>query len=271
MAKIVDTHRREDGFTLVELLVAISISLVVLLATLSSLDLFSSNAAHQTRVTDANEQVRTMVDRTVRDLRGASMILRAEAKDLAYAVPESGGARIERLCVTSDDLYGSSQFTTTTPLTAPTAACSSGTKLANLRSTTNTAFTYDGASTSPTADTRALVRNVGIIFSLEASSGGKTSSSTLQASAARRAAGALAVTDDDLDVTCGSTGALLSLSADIPAVGAVTVTYANDGGIAIGTPVTGGVLIPPGLTQIVATITDALGVTNTIRKDVECN
>ena len=51
----------------------------------------------------------------------------------------------------------------------------------------------------------------------------------------------------------------------------MTVTYANDGGVAIGTPVTGGVQIPEGITRVVATITDALGATNTIEKDIECS
>lgn len=67
---MLQTARQEDGFTLVELLVAMSISLIVLFATLQSLDLFSSNAASQTRVTDANDQARMTMDRIVRDLAG---------------------------------------------------------------------------------------------------------------------------------------------------------------------------------------------------------
>lgn len=268
MPTIAEIRRNEDAFTLVELLVALSISLVVLFATLGAFDMFTSNAAHHTRVTDANSQVRDTMDRAVNELRGASVILRAEPTDLVYAVPGTGVTSIRRLCVISDDLYGSRTTTTGTPL-APTTACSSGTKLATLRSTTNTAFTYDGASTTATP---ALVKNIGLTFSLDASGGGKTGSSTLRASAARRAAGAMLLTDGDLDITCNSTGALLSLSASIPgAATPVTVTYANDGGVAIGTPVTGGVQIPKTVTRVVARVTDALGVTNTISKDLECS
>jgi prepilin-type N-terminal cleavage/methylation domain-containing protein len=263
-----DIRRDESGFTLVELLIAITISLVILLATLQSFDLFASTTAHQTRVTDANAQVRDTMDRTVDELRGASKILRATATDLVYAVPDTGGYRVQRLCVTSDDLYGSRTAPVAVPV-VPAGVCSSGTKLATLKSTTNTAFTYDGAAS---AATPALVKNVGVTLSLDASGGGKTSSSTLRASANRRAAGAMQLTDEDILPTCNDTGALLSLSASIPGTtGAVTVTYADDGGVAIGTPVTGGVQIPKTITRVVATVTDSVGVTNTITKDLECS
>ena len=265
---IADTTRNEDGFTLVELLVGISLSLIVLLATLQSFDMFTSNTAHQMRVTDANEQVRRTMERTVNDLRGASVILRATATDLVYAVPATTGTRVERLCVMSDHLHGSRTTTAGAP-TAPATACSAGTKLATLKSTTNTAFAYDGASTSTTP---ALVKNVGLTFSLDAGGGGKTGSSTLRASAARRSAGAMLLTDDDVGTTCNDTGALLSLSASIPgATTPVTVTYSTESGVAIGTPVTGGVQIPKTITRVVAKVTDAVGVTNTITKDIECS
>lgn len=258
----------EDGFTLVEILVALTISLIVLLATLKSLDTFSLNAAHQTRATDANEQVRTRMDRTVRDLRGASVIVRAAATDLVYAVPDAAGARVERLCVASGQLYGSSSVTAATPV-APAAACSTGTKLASLRATSETAFTYDGAASSVTP---ALVKNVGLTFSLDSSFGPKTSHSTLQASAARRSAGTLPITDADLDTTCSGNHPILSLSADLPGVSGLTVTYAGDGGVALGSSTgTTPLQVSAGITVVVATVTDALGVTNTIQRELSCS
>jgi prepilin-type N-terminal cleavage/methylation domain-containing protein len=263
-----DISRDDAGFTLVELLVAITISMIVLLATLQSFDLFAATTAQQTRVTDANSQVRATMDDTVNDLRGASKILRADPTDLVYAVPDTGVTRVQRLCVFSDDLYAS-RTTTSGTAVAPTAACSAGTKLATLKSSTDTAFTYDGASTSATP---SLVKNVGLTLSLVATGGGKTTTSTLRASANRRSAGTMQLTDQDLDTTCNDTGALLSLSASIPGTtGTVSVTYADDGGIAIGTPVTGGVQIPKTVTRVVATVTDSVGVTNTITKDLECS
>ncbi len=263
-----DIRNRDEGFTLVELLVGITVSMIVLLATLTSLDAFSSNTAQQTRVTDANAQVRTVMDSTVTDLRGASAILKAEATDLAYAVPvTSTTARVERLCVSSGELYGSRAVVTGT-LSAPTAACSTGTKIATLKSAATTGFTYDGASSSATP---ALVRNVGLTFGMEANGGGRTATSTLRASAARRSAGTLPVTNDDLEADCNAGGALLSLSADIPGFDSLSVTYADDGGVSLGLPTGTTLQIPEGITRIVATVTDAAGVTNTIEKDVECN
>jgi len=261
--------RQDDGFTLVELLVAMTLSTIVLLATLQSLDAFSTEANHQTRLTDANQQVRSTMDSTVRDLRGASSILRASALDLAYTVPETSGTRVVRLCVDTGELYGTSTVTTGAPA-APTAACSSGAKVASLRSTINTAFTYDGATSVATA-ALSTIKNVGLTFSLDASAGGKTGSSTLKASAARRSAGTLPITDADLDADCNIDGtALLSLSASLPDYGALTVTYANTGGVSLGTPVGNTLTIPAGITTVVATVTDALGVTNTITKDIKC-
>jgi Tfp pilus assembly protein PilW len=267
MATLNDIRTGEEGFTLVELLVGITLAVIVLFATLQSFDVFTSSAAQQSRTTDANDQVRRTMEHVVNDLRGASVIVRADPSDLVYRVPDGLGHRTERLCVASSWLYGSSSITAAIPA-APTAACDTGTKIASLQSTANTAFTYDGATTSATP---ALVKNVGLTFSLDASGGGKTASSTLKASAARRSAGSLPITDDDFDSECNANGAFLSLSANVPNVGTMSVTYQNDGGIAIGTPVTGGVQIPEGITHVVARVTDAAGVTNTIRKDVECS
>lgn len=267
MAPVADIRAREDGFTLVELLVAITLSMVVLLATLQSFDLFTSNAAHQTRVTDANDQVRSTMDRVVRDLRGASAIVRAESTDLVYHVPEPAGVRTERLCVSSGQLYGRRTLAATGP-SAPTEDCSSGTRLATLKSTASTAFTYDGAASSTTP---ALVKNVGLTFSLDASGGGRTGGSTLRASAARRSAGTLPLTPPDIREKCNGLGALLSVSADIPGVGPLSITYTDANGVAIGAPVAGGWQIPKEITTVLVNVTDAAGATNTIKKDVECS
>lgn len=269
MAAITERGHGEDGFTLFELLFAMTFSIVVLLATLNSFDLFASSAAQQTRQTDANEQVRATMDDTVRDLRGASGILKASASDLVYTIPETSGTRVERLCVDSGELFGTTS-TTSTPV-VPAAACSAGSKLATLRSTTNTAFTYDGAAAVATS-ALSTIKNVGLTFSLDATSGGRPGSSTLKASAARRSSGTLPITDADIDADCNTNGtAFLSLSASLPDYGALTVTYANTGGISLGTPSGNTLTIPAGVTTVVATVTDALGVTNTISKDIQCD
>ena len=260
------TGHGEDGFTLIELLVAMTVSLVVLFAVLQSFDLFTSNAAHQTRLTDANDQVRRTMDGTVRDLRGASQIVRADPADLVYTVPETAGVRTERICVQSGDLYGST--VTAAAVTIPTGPCSGGTRLAQLRSTASTAFTYDGAASSTTP---ALVKNVGLTLSLEATTGAKVGNSTLRASAARRSAGTLPITPGDIDPTCNSQGALLSLGVGLAGLGPLTVRYTNTAGVSLGTPTGTSLQISAGITIVVATVTDALGATTTVQRDVQCD
>lgn len=264
--------QREDGFTLVEVLVAMLISTIVLLATLQSVDLFTTNAAQQTRDTDANGQLRLVMDRTVRDLRSSSSILKATANDLVYTVPQSANTRVERLCVSSGRLYGSSSTTVGTPA-VPGAACAAGTKVATQLSRGLNAFTYDGATSVVTAALPSI-KNVGITFDLDASGGGKTSVSTLSASAARRASSGLSLTDTDLVTKCGNNSALLNLSADVPGVAGMTVTYTTSTGTVLGSgsgTATTTITLPSVKTTVIATIVDSLGVTKLLSKDVQCD
>jgi prepilin-type N-terminal cleavage/methylation domain-containing protein len=61
--------RDERGFTLVELLVTMSLATVVLLATLGASDIFSSSARSISRSTDAQDSARTTVRSMVATLR----------------------------------------------------------------------------------------------------------------------------------------------------------------------------------------------------------
>jgi prepilin-type N-terminal cleavage/methylation domain-containing protein len=258
-------RHHQDGFTLIELLVGMTLSLIVLFAILQSLDRFSSSTVHQTRVLDANDQIRTLMERTVRELRGAGVITSAGPTDLIYTVREPAATRTERLCMAGGNLYG---FTSRTPATPPTSgtACTLGKRLATLGSTSKTAFSYDGATSSATP---ALVKNVGLTLSLDSTNGSRVSQSTLRASATRRS-GALLVTPEDVDTTCLSDGALLSLDAGLPGVNLLSVKYTNDSGVAIGVLTAQGVKIPLGITSVIATITDAAGVSSTVRRSLEC-
>ncbi len=271
-------RHNEAGFTLIELIVAMALSLIVLFATLQSFDAFTSETSRQTRVTDANDQVRSIMDRTVRDLRGASVITVGAATNLVYSVPDSAGVRTERICVESSELYSFTQVTAVAPST-PTAACSSGARLAHLKSTTSTAFTYDGATS---AATPATVRNVGLTFSLDATRVGKPGSSTLKASAAvRRTTAMLPIGEEDVDVVCSTAGPILNLGLGLGLaedVGPLSVVFTGNGGVTVTggrvDPVTGSapVLLPSSVTAVTATITDALGVVRAIvpAKPVGC-
>jgi prepilin-type N-terminal cleavage/methylation domain-containing protein len=277
-----DLIHQEAGFTLIELLVAMGLSLVVLLATLQSLDAFSSEAAHQTRVTEANDQVRATMDRVVRDLRGASVITVATATDLVYSVPDPAGFRAERICVQSSSLYGLRALNS-----IPSGACSAGVKLARLKSTTHTAFTYDGNAAPVAPATAATVKNVGLTFSLEASGGGKSSSSTLKASAAvRRTVAMLPPGPKPPPPECPEAGPLVHIGAGffysedvaVNGVGALSVSYTTDTGLTIDggaiDPQTGSPpkLLPKTVRKVVAKVTDSLGIVRAlIPQDVECD
>lgn len=281
---------QDDGFTLIELLVAMVLSLIVLFATLKTFDLFTANQAQQTRSTDANDRARSTMDRVVDDLRGAAVIRRATATDLIYSVAQAGGTlRTERLCVAPGASTSTLHRATVTAATytASTAVCgvadsgwTSG-RVASLPPTTTTAFTYAPASPATTAE----ISTVGLTFNVDASVGGRTASSTLLASATlRRVAGQLPVDGADIRATCDSQGALLSLNLGAAksitknpdgTPGTLNVTYATTGGITLGSgtvtdTASPPVRIPPGITNLIARVTDAAGVTNTIQTTVTC-
>lgn len=115
--------RRDDGFTLVELLVAMTISLIVFSATLTILDVYLRQSAAATKRLDAQDRARLAVDRIVRDLRNVAsplttpkLLERATPYDLVFQTigTPSGGATgnvsgIERVryCIPQDSSAGS--------------------------------------------------------------------------------------------------------------------------------------------------------------------
>lgn len=75
---------REAGFTLVELLVTMSIALIVFAATLNALNVFSGDSQAMTQRNDAQNQARLGIDRIVRQLRNiASPVAKPKLLELA--------------------------------------------------------------------------------------------------------------------------------------------------------------------------------------------
>lgn len=137
--------RRADGFTLVELLVAMTASLIVFAATLTILDSYLRQSADASKRFDAQDQARLAVDRIVRDLRNVSsplttpkLLERATPYDLVFqtiGTPSGGptgnvsGIQRVRYCVPQDSSAGSASqeqlfaqtqtWTTSTPAANP--------------------------------------------------------------------------------------------------------------------------------------------------------
>ena len=265
--------QREDGFTLVEVLVAMLISTIVLLATLQSVDLFTTNAAQQTRDTDANGQLRLVMDRTVRDLRSSSQILKAAANDLVYAVPaereHARRAPVRQLrpavrLELDDDRH---------------AGCARR-RLLGRHEGRDAAV--DGVSTrSPTTAPpplrpprfRASRTSASRSISTPAAAARPRSARSARAPRGAPPSG-LPLTDTDLETKCGNNSALLNLSADVPGVAGMTVTYTDVHRHRAWQRVRHGhdkITLPPVKTTVIATIVDSLGVTKLLSKDVQCD
>jgi prepilin-type N-terminal cleavage/methylation domain-containing protein len=119
----VSARRREDGFTLVELLVAMTLSLIVFGATLTILESYLRQSSAAAKRLDAQDQARLAVDRIVRDLRNVSSPLttpkllgRATPYDVVFqtvGTPSGGasgnvsGIQRVRYCVPQDTSAGS--------------------------------------------------------------------------------------------------------------------------------------------------------------------
>jgi len=134
--------RRQDGFTLVELLVAMVMSLIVFSATLTLLESYLRQSAAATKRLDAQDQARLAVDRIVRDLRNVSsplttpkLLERATPYDVVFqTIGTPSGANVSgiqrvRYCVPQDSSTGSASeevliaqtqtWTTPTPAANP--------------------------------------------------------------------------------------------------------------------------------------------------------
>ena len=265
----------EDGFTVAELLVTMVLGIVVLFGILNVFDSFSSNAARQTRITDANEQVRMAMDRIVSDLRQANSIEVAGPNDLVYTVTESATAtRRERICLDSSSRLWRSSVTTASAPAVPIAsgtACptpSSGaglvSPLRSANSASNPLFRYD-------APAAADVRSIGLTFAIDAGVRGRTHVSTLRASSFVRAKSetALPLPPGAIGTTCSNSGVpTLTLSAT---AGPLNVTYTDIDGNTLGAGAAGSaVVLPSGTTTVVANITSSSGALSQIVKTLAC-
>jgi len=138
----VSALRRHDGFTLVELLVAMMLSLIVFGASLTILESYLRQSSAAAKRLDAQDQARLAIDRIVRDLRNVSsplttpkLLERATPYDVVFqTIGTPSGANVSgiqrvRYCVPQDSSAGSATlerliaqtqtWTTSTPSANP--------------------------------------------------------------------------------------------------------------------------------------------------------
>ena len=102
--------REEAGFTLMELLTAMTLFIIVLGATLTTFDGFVTRTSASTKLNDAADQARTSMERMARQLRNlaspttayVNSIERATADDLVFQTVDPGKRRV-RYCLNSDN------------------------------------------------------------------------------------------------------------------------------------------------------------------------
>ncbi|MGH2897542.1 MAG: PulJ/GspJ family protein, partial [Solirubrobacteraceae bacterium] len=224
--------RREDGFTLVELLIAMSITLVLLFAALTSFDAFNTGAASTTRQTNAEDAARTTVNRIVGVLRNAgaptpvsgaqpATVITSQGNDLVFrttAWPGESeldtGTHVGRMCLdtTTHVLWFDGLRSGAAGPTSPGSACPSAaagwthqplaTKIVNTAA--QPVFRY-GAATP--------VRSVGISLRTESGTVARTRPLALHSGGALRGALAPQVTPGDIsNGGCESGKALLTLN-----------------------------------------------------------
>jgi prepilin-type N-terminal cleavage/methylation domain-containing protein len=145
--RIATTRGHEDGFSLVEVLATMTILVVVLAATLITLDTFTRSMDANQRRNDTQQQSRTALDQMVRQLRNLAgptpgrpeAVDKAAAYDLVFQAVDPGGAnsgsntanvRRVRYCLdTSDPSSGTvwtqvqTWITAATPAVPPTVSC----------------------------------------------------------------------------------------------------------------------------------------------------
>lgn len=281
---------REAGFTVVELLVSMTVMLGVLFATLSAFDAFNSGVARNNRLTAAEDGARRTVARVVGILRGAgapapvsgaqpATVIRAHGNDLVVRSTtwpgESAvgitGTHVVRLCVdgAGRTLWLDGLRAGVAGPTDPGAACPS-TATGWSHQPLETGVVNDAAEPLFQLGSGSPVRTVGVALRLEGGTVARSRPLALVSGVALRGALAPQVAAGDVTVgPCESGKALLTL--DLDAGGASTdgakLTAAN--AITVGP---GQILVDASTSpvDVALTVTNVLGLQTLLFKQVSC-
>lgn len=276
--------RAEDGFTVIELLVGSSISVVLLLATLMTFDAFSSASARNDKLVQTEDAMRDVVDTMSTEIRnaqissaaGSTPLLRADAVDLVVRnYDASGAARLIRYCVdtTNRSLYR--EFAadgTALPVGCPATSGSWSSVAAISKKVANTVASTDALFKPNTTSPLSSIRSVGISLWVDTGTGSGRTTKLATAAALRSSAGRpLGLSASDVGFTCQPDGtALLSLAAGTDE--ALTAVATTSGGVSIGgfslqNTATVGASVQGALTIVV---TNPLGLQQILFKTVSC-
>jgi type II secretory pathway pseudopilin PulG len=280
----------EDGFSLTELLVAMTVSIIVLLATLGALDAFNNGVAVNNRLTDASDTARREVAEMVRVLRdggaptpvaGAqpTTVVQAGANDLVFlsrswpgeSATGTSSNHIERYCLntTTRTLWFDGLKAGTSGSATPGAACPSTASgwtsraIATnvLNSVADPVFVYGAGNP---------VRTVAVKVRLEGGTALKSRPVELRSGATLRGALAPQLGATDIVVgPCDGGKALLSLGIGAGGATANGAKLSAPNGVPAGA---GQVLVPATSTpaNVVLTITNLLGLQTLLTKSVSC-
>jgi prepilin-type N-terminal cleavage/methylation domain-containing protein len=180
---------REDGLTLVELLVVLTISLVVMGATFSTFAQFEQTTATNTRQNDAQDQVRVGLDGLARELRNLASptdalpeaVVRAQPSDIVFQSVSSSATRRVRYCLhkASGLLWRQVQFT---PFSDPSAASCPDTSWGSQRSPVENVVNGDRPVFTYNAPTLTAVTEVGVSLWVDLDVDAKPAETALQTS-----------------------------------------------------------------------------------------
>jgi prepilin-type N-terminal cleavage/methylation domain-containing protein len=279
------SHRlaAEDGFTLTELLVATTISVVILLATLGALDAFNSGVAANNRLTDAADTARRQVATMVSGLREAGTVQQAGPNDILFLSTswpgESGvGSTFnytERYCLDTAArnvwFYG---WKASGPVPAGPACGSPATGWTRTLVASNVLNTGDPNTGDPLfvygfgwPSSPLSVRTVSINLRLQSGTALKPRTLVLRSGANLRGALAPQVGAGDITVgPCTGGRALLTLNLALPGANGAKMSASNS------IPAGPGRILVPAPARVAVTITNLHGLQTPppVTKNVSC-
>lgn len=183
------TLTREDGLTLVELLVVLSLSVVVMGATFTTFAQFEQTTATNQRQNDAQDQVRAGLAGLARELRNLASpidalpeaVVRAEGDDIVFQSVSNAAMRRVRYCLDADSrrLWRQVQFM---PFSDPTAGACPDTAWGSQRASVENVVNGDRAIFSYNSATLSAITEVGATLWVDTDLDAKPAETTLQTS-----------------------------------------------------------------------------------------